>query len=271
MNRITILGCGTSTGVPILGCNCIVCNSNDPRNKRTRSSALIEFPSGKKVLIDTSPDLRTQLLRTHTKSLDAVIITHDHADHTHGMDDVRPFCWGRAEDIPVYADASATNDLKRKFKYIFERKAYFESKAILGGGIPMLTIVTVADGTHEIAGEKFSLHSLPHGHETTFALIQGKCGYITDVREVSETVLAQFHDARLEVLIIDCLRREPHQTHLHLDRTLEYITRIKPKLAVLTHMGHDLEYLDLTRELHMRGINHVIPATDGQSFLYSNS
>src|SRR4051812_26680078 len=107
MNKITILGSGTSTGVPILGCKCKVCQSNELRNKRLRTSALIELSDGKKILIDASPDLRTQLLNTHTDNLDAVIITHDHADHTHGMDDLRPFGFKLGQAIPVYTDATS--------------------------------------------------------------------------------------------------------------------------------------------------------------------
>jgi phosphoribosyl 1,2-cyclic phosphate phosphodiesterase len=271
MNRITILGCGTSTGVRILGCKCLICQSNDRRNKRLRTSALITFSTQKKILIDASPDLRTQLLRTKTDSLDAVIITHDHADHTHGMDDLRPFCWGKESPIPVHADHSASKDLKRKFKYIFERSTYFEGKEILGGGIPILDLAPLSSGEQIIAGERFIFRPLPHGHEETFCFIQGKCGYITDCREISEDVLTLFHDARLEILAIDCLRRKPHQTHLHLDLTLQYIEKIAPEKAILTHMSHEWDYQELLSELLSRGINNVFPAQDGQSFLYSNS
>ncbi len=222
-------------------------------------------------MIDASPDLRTQLLRTQTKTMDAVLITHDHADHTHGMDDLRPFCWNHTEDIPVYADESATKDLKRKFRYIFERDEYFANKAILGGGIPHLTLQVVSDGEYEIAGEKFNLFSLPHGHEMTFCFIQGKCGYVTDCREIPEPVLEKLHDAQLEVLFIDCLRRKPHTTHLHLDLSLDYIAKIRPQIAVLTHMSHEWDYQELMSELRTRGINNVLPAQDGQTFLYSKT
>jgi phosphoribosyl 1,2-cyclic phosphate phosphodiesterase len=126
MNKITILGSGTSTGVPILGCKCKVCQSNEWRNKRLRTSAVIETTQGKRILIDASPDLRTQLLREKIDSLDAVIITHDHADHTHGMDDLRPFGFQKKMPIPVFTDHKTTSDLKKKFPYIFDRKAIGE-------------------------------------------------------------------------------------------------------------------------------------------------
>ena len=271
MNKITILGSGTSTGVPILGCKCSVCQSTDVRNKRLRTSALIEFHDEKKVLIDASPDLRTQLLKTKIDSLDAVIITHDHADHTHGMDDLRPFCFRTQTAIPVYSDESAGKDLRRKFQYLFDRKKVFADRPILGGGIPLLDLEVIAPGSHQIAGHTFNFHALPHGHEESLSIIQGKLGYVVDCRMIPDETLKHFHDAKLEILIIDCLRREPHQTHLHLDLTLEYIQNNSPKLAVLTHMGHEWDYLSLMSELRTRGTNNVFPAQDGQSFLYSNA
>ena len=271
MNKITILGSGTSTGVPILGCNCNVCQSNELRNKRLRTSALIEFTSGEKVLIDASPDLRTQLLRANTKSLDAVIITHDHADHTHGMDDLRPYGFKRKAPIPVYTDASAAKDLTRKFPYIFDTQNYFANKEILGGGIPLLNLQVTAPGKEKIVDHDFEFFALPHGHEDTLGIRQGKMAYLVDCRMVPEETLNRLNAAKLEILIIDCLRPNPHQTHLHLDLTLEYIARISPRMAVLTHMGHEWDYLGLMKELQERGVKNTFPAIDGQSFLYSNA
>lgn len=269
MNKITLMGTGTSTGVPILGCNCHVCRSTDVRNKRLRASALIETNAGKKILIDVPPDIRTQLLRENTSSLDAVIITHDHADHTHGMDDLRPFGFITHQPIPVYAAPDAAKDLRRKFTYIFERNTYFKDKAILGGGIPLLDLHEVTEGRHAIAGESVKLLPMPHGHEDTFAVIHGKCAYVVDCREIPEKVLIALRDAKLDVLVIDCLRYAKHSTHLHLELSLEYIEKIGPKLAVLTHMGHELEHLELLRELKARGAKNVVIGTDGATFFYS--
>lgn len=271
MNKITILGSGTSTGVPILGCNCQVCQSNELRNKRFRTSALIESSTQKKILIDASPDLRTQLLRTKTDTLDAIIITHDHADHTHGMDDLRPFGFKRTESLPVFTDASAAKDLKRKFPYIFDRDNYFSGKAILGGGIPLLDLKVTQEGPETIVGEHFEFFSLPHGHEDTLGILHQKMAYIVDCRQIPEKALEGLSNAKLELLIIDCLRPKPHSTHLHLDLTLEYIHRINPRAAVLTHMGHEWDYLNLIHELKKRGVKNTFPAIDGQSFLYSNA
>lgn len=271
MNKITILGTGTSTGVPILSCNCKVCQSNDPRNKRLRTSTLLETSHKKTILIDASPDLRTQLLTAQTQSLDAVIVTHDHADHTHGMDDIRPFTFGRQEPLLIYTDAYSVNSLTQKFPYIFQRREVFANKPIIGGGIPLLDLTLIDSESQTIAGEAFAFYPLPHGHGDTLCLIHHKMGYIVDCREVPAPVLQKFRDAKLELLIIDCLRYQPHQTHLHLDLTLKYIEAIAPTTAILTHMGHELEYLDLMDQLVRRGIRNVFPAIDGQSFLYSNS
>lgn len=270
MNKITLLGSGTSTGVPILGCKCRVCQSNDLRNKRFRTSAIIETTTNKKILIDASPDLRTQLLKHKIEEIDAVIITHDHADHTHGMDDLRPFGFNKSSPILVHSDASAAKDLKRKFPYIFDRDQYFQNKAILGGGIPLLDLKIVEPGMVKILDSDFELFALPHGHEDTFGIRHGKMAYLTDCRSIPEPVIESLSNAALDILFIDCLKATPHQTHLHIDLTVEYISRIKPKKAVLIHMGHEWDYLELISDLKKRGVKNTFPAIDGLSFLYTS-
>lgn len=269
MNKITILGSGTSTGVPILSCKCKVCQSNEWRNKRLRTSALIQTPESKRILIDASPDLRTQLLREKIDSMDAVIITHDHADHTHGMDDLRPFSFQSQNPIPVFTDSYTAKNLRIKFPYIFERKTTFANKPILGGGIPLLDLEEISPGKKNVLNNDFEFFSLPHGHGDSMGLRHSKMAYLVDCRLIPQDTLDILRDAQLELLIIDCLRPEPHQTHLHLDLTLEYIEFIRPKLAVLTHMGHEWDYPDLLNQIERRGIKNTIPALDGQSFLYS--
>lgn len=269
MNKITVLGSGTSTGVPILGCNCQVCQSNDVRNKRFRTSALIQLHSKKNILIDASPDLRTQLLPQKIDRVDGVIITHDHADHTHGIDDLRPFGFKAKKALPVFADASTANDLTRKFPYIFNRDQYFSGKAILGGGIPLLDLVVTKDGPRTLFDEDFEFFSLPHGHTNTLGVRHRKMAWITDCREIPTEIVKKLSEQELELLFIDCLRPLPHETHLHLELTLKYISEIKPKLAVLIHMGHEWDYLTLNSELVKRGVKNTFPATDGQHFLYS--
>lgn len=269
MNKITILGSGTSTGVPILGCKCAVCQSNDPRNKRLRASVLLETDQNKTILVDASPDLRTQLLKLQIPTIDAVIITHDHADHTHGIDDLRPFSFKKKLPLPVYSDVYSLDSLTMKFPYIFQREKVFAEKSILGGGIPLLDLHPLLPGPNTVAEEAFQFYALPHGHGESLCFIHKKFGYIIDCREIPEAVIQHFRDAKLEILMIDCLKYEPHQTHLHLDLTLKYIEEISPRMAVLTHMGHELDYLDLISNLQRQGINNVFPGIDGQSFLYS--
>jgi len=270
MNKITILGSGTSTGTPILGCLCQVCQSTEPRNKRLRTSALIETSSGKKILIDATPDLRTQLLNNKINELHAVIITHDHADHTHGMDDLRPLAFNHKNDIPVYCDEVSSETLKSKFPYIFDREKVFADKAVLGGGIPLLKQQTITTGHQKILDEDFEFFSLPHGHINTLAIRHKKMGYIVDCQSIPEHVLKSFRDAQLDILIIDCLRLLPHQTHLHLDLTLKYIQAMAPRTSVFTHMGHEWDYLDLIKQVRARSHVNIFPAIDGQRFFYSN-
>jgi phosphoribosyl 1,2-cyclic phosphate phosphodiesterase len=269
MNKITILGSGTSTGVPILGCKCQVCQSNDIRNKRLRTSAVLELSQGKNLLIDATPDLRAQLLSKNMRELHGVIITHDHADHTHGMDDLRPLGAKLGVPLPVFTDKQTADDLTRKFSYIFDRNKYFASKEILGGGIPLLDLHLISEGIQNILDEEMEFFSLPHGHSKTLALRHRKMAYITDCREIPGPVVQKLRDTKLEILFIDCLRPTPHQTHLHLDLTLEYISTIRPQMTVLIHMGHEWDYLELTRELRKRGVKNTFPAQDGTEFLYS--
>jgi len=269
MNKITILGSGTSTGVPILGCSCRICQSKDPRNQRLRCSALIETPDKKCLLIDATPDLRTQLLRSKINRIDGVIITHDHADHTHGLDDLRPYCFQRQANLPIYTNKESINSLTVKFPYIFQREKIFSDKPILGGGIPLLDFCLISGEQIQISGQDFTFFSLPHGHGNTLGFIHGKLGYIIDCREIPQNVLNLLSQAKLDLLLIDCLRYTPHQTHLHLDLTLQYIQEIAPQNAILTHMGHEIEYLDVISQLRARGIKNVFPAIDGESFFYS--
>lgn len=202
------------------------------------------------------------------KMVDAVIITHDHADHTHGMDELRPFGFIKKTSIPVHADELTSKSLRKKFPYIFDRDSYFQGKQILGGGIPLLDLVEVKEGKINISDEEIELFSLPHGHTNTFGIRHENMAYLTDCRSIPENVLQSLSDAKLDILFIDCLRPTPHQTHLHIDLTVEYIRRINPKKAVLIHMGHEWDHLELTSELKKRGVKNTFPAIDGMSFLY---
>lgn len=230
---------------------------------------MISTDTGKSILIDTSPDLRTQLLSFGVQEMHGAVITHSHADHTHGMDDLRPFAYKTRKDIPIYCDESTAGELTAKFPYIFQRHLVFKDKPVLGGGIPLLNLVTIGPGKHLICGEEIEFFSMPHGHTITLGLRHRGMAYLVDCQEIPSPVIQSLHAAKLDILVIDCLREAPHDTHLHLDLALEYMEKISPKLTILTHMGHEWDYLALVDQLVRRGAKNVIPGIDGTTFLYS--
>jgi phosphoribosyl 1,2-cyclic phosphate phosphodiesterase len=261
--KITVLGSGTSTGVPTLGCKCSVCLSEFDKNKRLRSSIIISI-NGKNILIDASTDLRTQLLNNKIDDIFGCIITHEHADHTHGIDDLRPFCFHKEHPIPVYSCVNTKELLEVKFPYIFKREEVFKDKKILGGGIPKLNLNSVIPGPNKIFGEDFVFYSLTHGHTNTLAFRIDKFAYIIDCNEVPDDVIQELAQENLELLIIDCLRVKKHQTHLHLDLALEYSERIAAKKTGLTHMSHDFEHEDFSQMLCNKYGDSIFPLYDTQ-------
>jgi phosphoribosyl 1,2-cyclic phosphate phosphodiesterase len=263
-HQLIILGSGTSTGVPTLGCHCNVCTSQNPKNKRLRSSILIITKDNKKILIDTTTDLRTQLLNNGIDDIDAAIITHEHADHTHGIDDLRPFCFYKNHPIPIYTFKNCADYLTNKFSYIFKRDEVFKDKKVLGGGIPKLDLYPVSEGSHNILGYDFEFFKLQHGHTHTLGFIFDKMAYIVDCESIDTQTLTKLKQARLNLLIIDCLRDKKHQTHLHFDQSIEYINAVEPQKAGLTHMSHDFDHNQLTKRLHQLKLNHVFPCYDQQ-------
>lgn len=244
--RVTILGCGTSGGVPRIGDLWGVCDRGNPRNRRRRVSILVEA-AGAKVLVDTSPDLREQCLDNGIERLDAVLYTHDHADHVHGIDDLRGFFLLQRRRIPVYASRASLNVLERRFDYVFK---------------PMLGYPAICDA-HEIRGP-FRVGDLAvtpfeqgHGEVTSLGFRFGAIAYSTDLKSLPESSFATLDG--VDVWIVDALRPEPHPTHAHLDLTLSWIERLKPRRAILTHMTADMDYDTLRRTLPPG----VEPAYDG--------
>jgi phosphoribosyl 1,2-cyclic phosphate phosphodiesterase len=229
--KFTLLGTGTSTGVPSIGCACETCTSDDPRDKRLRVSVLVEH-DGQTVLVDTSSDFRQQALRQQLKWLDAVLITHCHADHIFGLDDIRPLNF-RHGPLGVYANERAWVDIRRIFKYVFE-PTYF------GGGLPQVVAHTV------IAGAAFSLSpdllvtplEVIHGRLPVIAYRFNDFAYATDLSEIPPATMDAL--GGLDALVLDCLRITPHPTHLWLERALAYIEELKPRRAYLTHIAHDI-------------------------------
>ena len=238
--NITVLGCGASWGVPAIGPDWGRCDPADRRNRRRRGSLLIES-RGAALLIDTSPDLREQLLDAGVNHIDAVLLTHAHADHLHGIDDLRMVSQRAGEAIPFHASAAALVEVERRFGYAFRpvtpgRPVY--RPALAGQAI---------DGPFTVAGMPVLPFEQSHGFSTTLGFRIGPVGYSTDVVDLDERAFAAL--AGVDLWVVDCLRREPHPTHSHLAKTLSWIERVGPRRAVLTHMDQSLDYRELTAEL----------------------
>lgn len=263
LNEIIILGSGTSTGVPTLGCKCDICISLDKKNKRLRTSILIKTNQKKHILIDTTPDLRTQLLNNQIDYIDAAIITHEHADHTHGIDDLRPFCFFYKPQIPVYTSNICADILETKFPYIFKRDEFFKNKKILGGGIPKLDLIRVGRD-ESIEGLDFTFFELPHGHTKTLGFYTDGFAYIVDCGSIPKKVISFLKEKNLKLLIIDCLRTKPHDTHLNLDQSLKYIEQIVPEKAGLIHLSHEFEHTEFSDALCSKISIDVFPLYDEQ-------
>jgi len=249
--RVTVLGCGGSRGVPVIGQGWGNCDPTNPRNRRLRPSVLVE-QGGVGVLIDTSPDLRQQLLDADVRRLDAVLWTHQHADHAHGIDELRELCRMMQAPIDAYGWAEHLDDLKARFPYCFDP---------LRPGDPFYRPVLNAqaiEGPFDVRGLPVVPFEQDHGYMKTVGYRIGKFGYSTDVVRLGEDAFAALEG--IEVWIVDCARIEPpHPVHAHLALTLEWIARVKPKRAYLTHMDQTMDY-DTVRRLLPPGVE---PAYDG--------
>ncbi|HKT14181.1 MAG TPA: MBL fold metallo-hydrolase [Allosphingosinicella sp.] len=238
--KVRILGCGTSSGVPRIGNDWGDCDPSEPRNRRTRVSILVEH-RGTHVLVDTSPDLRVQLLDAGVVDLDAVIWTHDHADHCHGIDDLRQIFHYRGRPIPGYARAETLQSLGSRFGYVFDGQS----------GYPAVSEPRLLADSFEIGPIHVGIVDQPHGPITSAGIrfdADGKSiGYSTDLSELTDDMIALFEG--VDLWIVDALRRRPHPTHPHLDQALEWIARIGPGHAVLSHMDNSMDYGVLAAEL----------------------
>jgi phosphoribosyl 1,2-cyclic phosphate phosphodiesterase len=238
--KATLLGCGPSWGVPAIGPDWGRCDPADPRNNRRRCSLLVES-RGAALLIDTSPDLRQQLLDAGVTRLDAVLLTHAHADHLHGIDDIRIVNNLTGHPIPLYADVDTLAEVERRFGYVLQ-------PAVPGRPLyrPALTPHPIA-GPFSAAGMMVVPFAQGHGYSTTTGVRIGPLAYSTDVVELDDNAFAAL--AGVELWIVDCLRREPHPTNSHLAKTLAWIERVRPRRAVLTHMDQSLDCRELSGEL----------------------
>jgi phosphoribosyl 1,2-cyclic phosphate phosphodiesterase len=255
---LKILGCGSSGGVPRVGVGWGACDPSNPRNRRRRCSVLVERvrDTGRTtVLVDTSPDLREQLLDANVTRLDAVLFTHEHADHTHGIDDLRPLVIKMRRRMPVYADRLTSELLLSRFGYCFQTPAGSSYPPILEANLLVPGHAVVVDG------EGGAILAMPfrmdHGDIDALGFRFGSIAYAPDVNLMPDSAFQHLQD--LEVFIIDALRYTPHPTHFSVSEALEVIERVKPKRAVLTNLHTDLDYEDLRRQLPA----NVEPAFDG--------
>lgn len=266
LNKIIILGTGTSTGIPMVGCQCLVCTSLDHRDQRLRTSIFLETKTGQRILVDTGPDLRTQLLTNKISVLDFAIITHEHADHLHGIDDLRPFSFGPPViEIPVFTNAPTKAYMEQRYPYIFSAT----KNPPMGGGIPRINVIaTEMEKITIINGEEFFFFSYPHGHGVTMGFIHDEFAYIVDCRELPKSLIKILKEKKLKLLIIDCLQRKSHSTHLTVEKSFEYIHQINAERTGLIHMGHDLSHRALASMALAEFGQHVFPLYDQQKLFY---
>ena len=246
-----MLGSGTSTGVPRIGNDWGLCDPDEPRNRRTRVSIMLENDAGSRLLVDTSTDLRQQLLSAEIDQIDAVFWTHDHADHCHGIDELRPLRYGRAGPMPGYAAGETVRRLRQRFDYVFAGQH----------GYPTIIALDTLDRMRMCVGFGVRHCQMPHGpaQSTAFRFeCDGKSvGYATDFSEITREMTELFTGT--DLLVVDCLRREPHPTHAHLAMSLELIEATRASRAVLTHLDKSMDYAALCSEVPA----HVLVGYDG--------
>lgn len=227
---ITVLGSGTSTGVPTIGCRCEVCTSVDPRDNRLRPSILVRH-AGRGILIDTTPDFRTQALRAPVERVDAILYTHAHADHILGLDDVRPFNYRQRSEIPIYAMQETLDAIRRVFRYAFEPEPAQTS-------IPRLKLHPIENEPFDLFGLTITPLRVMHGDARILGFRFGSAAYITDQSDIPEATKEKLRG--LDVLFLDALRHKPHPTHSTVAQSLKWVAELKPRRTFFTHICHDL-------------------------------
>jgi phosphoribosyl 1,2-cyclic phosphate phosphodiesterase len=251
--RVTVLGSGTSHGVPMIGCTCAVCRSTDPRDRRTRPSIYVDVDNGPKLLVDTSTDLRMQALTHGVSRVDAILFTHSHADHVMGLDDSRRFSQMQKRSIPCYADAATIASLRKSFYYVFD------PATDKGGGLPQIDLHQI-DGPFSIDGVMIQPIPLMHGSRPIMGFRFGDFAYLTDTNHVPDHAYPLLDGVK--IVILDALRHRPHPTHFTVAEALAVLERLKPSQSYLTHICHDLPHV-ATNESLPRGVEL---AYDGLTF-----
>lgn len=251
----TFLGTGTSVGVPMVGCDCDVCQSTDPRNHRYRCSVLIRLPQGN-ILIDTPPELRLQLLREKVKLVHAVLFTHYHADHLFGLDDVRPFPRLLGGPVPLYCNAETERKIRDAFSYAFHPMA----EQLPAGWVPKLVFQRIDEDPFTVLGQRVVPIALVHSHFNVLGFRIDDVAYCTDVSQIPKESWPRLEGLR--VLVLDALRHKPHPGHFSIEQALEVVDRLKPERTYFTHMTHELDHETTNRSLPP----NVRLAYDGLSF-----
>lgn len=235
--RLRFLGTGTSMGVPVIGCTCAVCTSADPRNRRTRTSALLRNGADT-ILIDAGPDFRSQALAADLRSIDAVLLTHSHFDHTAGLDDLRPLCHGGG-CVPVYGSQQTLADIRARFSYAFDESS-------VGSTRPSLELCPVA-APFAVGSTAVQPFDVQHGTWTITGYRVGGLGYVTDASNIPPASWKLL--GGLDVLVLNALRYEPHPTHYTVDQALEIVAALRPRRAFFVHMTHAIEHADASTKL----------------------
>ncbi|MDP9159332.1 MAG: MBL fold metallo-hydrolase [Acidobacteriota bacterium] len=236
---LTVLGSGTSMGVPTIGCDCAVCHSSDSKDRRTRPSVLVEY-GGRAVIIDTTPDFREQAIRENISALDAVLYTHAHADHILGIDDLRPLSFlHRPNKLPLYARSADADFIRSMFRYVFDAKYKF-------GGLPQVEL-KVIDGPLDLFGARFEPITVIHGETEIYGFRFGSAAYLTDHSSIPEPSLEKLRN--LDILFLDALRHKPHPTHSTVENSLRIVEAVKPMRAFFTHICHDLPHAETNESL----------------------
>ena len=239
-------------GVPTLGCDCAVCASLDPRNRRTRPSVRLQY-NAHTVLIDTGPDFHAQALREKVRRVDAVLYTHGHADHVMGFDDLRPLSFHNKHDLPVYADDETAASIERIFDYTFRTENRYPTSA----RVKIHRLDPAPGAGVDLFGACFRRIPVMHGHQQITGLRFGSAAYLTDMSDIPEESFPLLQD--LDVLILDALRRQPHPSHSHLEKSIAFVEQLKPRRAFFTHLSHDLDHAATEASLP----EHIRLAYDG--------
>jgi phosphoribosyl 1,2-cyclic phosphate phosphodiesterase len=252
--KLTFLGTGTSFGIPIIGCGCAVCRSPDPRDKRTRIGAVIESDGGTRLLIDTPPELRLQLVQAGIDRVDAVFFTHDHADHIHGIDDIRAITVRQRRPLPMYAEHEVLQRLRVRFPYVFDERM----QPLPGTSKPEGEAHPIRDGdVVEVGDARVEAIAVPHGRMRVLAFRVGALGFVTDAKSVPPEAIERLRGVR--VLVLNALFKRQHPTHLSIGEAIAVATQVGAERTYLIHLTHETSHAELEAELP----SGVMPAYDG--------